>query len=487
MPKKKVEMVYVHFLIGLAIMFVIRWLPMDLPEITPVGKQILGIFIGTLYLWTTVDPVWSSLLCIFMVGASDYGAMGAVLNTTFGNPTVVQVFFLMIIMNSLQVNRLSAYIGRFFLTRKVIIGRPWAFTAVLFIGSVLIAAFVGCFAPIFLFWPILYDIFQDIGMKPKETYPTIMVILIAVGAAIGFPVPPYMSNGLALISNYSTITQNILGTSVVINNAQWLLVALIYGFVCAAAIILFAKYVLKPDVSKLKNLTLEQLNKNPLPPLTLRQKMVAVIIVCFLLSMLMPSMFPTLPGMAWLSANSVGMAIFFMVVLSVLRAEGKPIFSIKENMDAFAWGTYLLVTSAILLGGVLTNESTGVIAFLNTMLAPVFKNMTPFVFSVVVLIVGCVLTNICNSLVIGMILQPVIATYCLTAGVNSAPIAAIMSMFVLACAIATPAASPFAAMLFGNKEWLRAKDIYKFDVMFVLIELALVLAVGLPLANMFIH
>ncbi len=487
MPKKKVEMVYVHFLIGLAIMFLIRWLPMDLPEITPVGKQILGIFIGTLYLWTTVDPVWSSLLCIFMVGASDYGAMGAVLNTTFGNPTVVQVFFLMIIMNSLQVNRLSAYIGRFFLTRKIIIGRPWAFTAVLFIGSVLIAAFVGCFAPIFLFWPILYDIFQDIGMKPKEAYPTIMVILIAVGAAIGFPVPPYMSNGLALISNYSTITQNILGTSVVINNAQWLMVALMYGFVAAAAIILFAKYVLRPDVSKLKNLTLEQLNKNPLPPLTMRQKMVAVVIVCFLLSMLLPSMLPTLPGMAWLSANSVGTAILFMVILSVLRADGKPVFSIKENMDSFAWGTYFLVTSAILLGGVLTNESTGVIAFLNTLLAPVFKNMTPFVFSVVVLIVGCVLTNICNSLVIGMILQPVIATYCLTAGVNSAPIAAIMSIFVLACAIATPAASPFAAMLFGNKEWLRAKDIYKYDVMFVLIELVLVLAVGLPLANLFIH
>lgn len=487
MPKKKVEMVYVHFLIGLAIMFLIRWLPMDLPEITPVGKQILGIFIGTLYLWTTVDPVWSSLLCIFMVGASDYGAMGAVLNTTFGNPTVVQVFFLMIIMNSLQVNRLSAYIGRFFLTRKIIIGRPWAFTAVLFIGSVLIAAFVGCFAPIFLFWPILYDIFQDIGMKPKEAYPTIMVILIAVGAAIGFPVPPYMGNGLALISNYSTITQNILGTSVVINNAQWLMVALMYGFVAAAAIILFAKYVLRPDVSKLKNLTLEQLNKNPLPPLTMRQKMVAVVIVCFLLSMLLPSMLPTLPGMAWLSANSVGTAILFMVILSVLRADGKPVFSIKENMDSFAWGTYFLVTSAILLGGVLTNESTGVIAFLNTLLAPVFKNMTPFVFSVVVLIVGCVLTNICNSLVIGMILQPVIATYCLTAGVNSAPIAAIMSIFVLACAIATPAASPFAAMLFGNKEWLRAKDIYKYDVMFVLIELVLVLAVGLPLANLFIH
>lgn len=314
-----------------------------------------------------------------------------------------------------------------------------------------------------------------------------MIIMIVVACAIGFPVPPYMSNGLALISNYATITQNILGTSVVLNNAEWLLVSLLYGAVCAAAIILFAKYVLRPDVSKLKNLTLEQLNKNPLPPLSKKQKIVGVVCVCFLLSMLLPSIFPSLPGMAFISANSLGTAIFFIVVLCVIQVDGKPVFSLKENMEPFAWGTFFLVTSAILLGGVLTNESTGVIPFLNTILAPVFKNMTPFVFGLLVLVVGCILTNICNSLVIGMILQPVIATYCLSAGINSAPIAAMTSIFVLACAIATPAASPFAAMLFGNKEWLRAKDIYKYDLMFVLIELILVLVVGLPLANMLVH
>ena len=487
MPKKKVETVYIHFVVGLAIMLLIRWAPVEMPAITPVGKQILGIFVGTLYLWTTVDPVWSSILCIFMIGISDYAPMGAVLSSAFGNPTVVQMFFLMIIMNSLQVTGLSAHIGRFFLTRKIIIGRPWVFTAVLFTGSVLMAAFVGCFAPIFLFWPVPYGTCQDVGMKPKEEYPTLMLIFIVVACAIGFPVPPYMSNGLALISNYASITQNILGTSVVINNGQWLLVALVYGAFCATAIILFAKFALRPDVSKLKNLTLEQLNKNPLPPLNRRQKTVAVVITVFLLGMMLPSLFPSLPGMSWLSANSTGMAMFFLVVLCVLQADGKPLISIGENMGNFAWGTYFLVVSAILLGSVLTNENTGVIAFLNTILAPVFQNMSPLVFTVVVLFVGCVLTNICNSLVIGMILQPVIATYSLTVGINSAPIAALMSIFVLACAIATPAASPFAAMLFGNKEWLRSGDIYRYNLMFVAIELILVLVVGVPVANLVIH
>ena len=58
---------------------------------------------------------------------------------------------------------------------------------------------------------------------------------------------------------------------------------------------------------------------------------------------------------------------------------------------------------------------------------------------------------------------------------------------VLSCAIATPAASPFAAMLFSNKSWLKSGDIYRYNIMYVVLELVLALLVGLPLANALIH
>ena len=61
-------------------MLLFRWLPFDMPKITDLGKQILGIFVGTLYLWTTVDLVWSSVICIFMIGATAYAPMPAVLS-----------------------------------------------------------------------------------------------------------------------------------------------------------------------------------------------------------------------------------------------------------------------------------------------------------------------------------------------------------------------------------------------------------------------
>lgn len=485
--KQNSNKMYLNAVVGLVLMLGFRYLPMEMPGITPIGKQIFGIFLGTLYLWTTMDPVIASLLAIFMIGASDYAPMGQVLSGTFGNPMVVQIFFMMILMNSLQTNRISAYIGRFCMTRKIMIGRPWVFTTVMFISSVLISGFVGAFAPIFLFWPILYEVFSDIGMEQYEAYPTLMVILIPVACAIGFTIPPYMSNGLALITNYATISPNFLGKQVIINNGQWLFVSLSYAMISSAAIIALCKFVFRPDVSKLKNLTLEQLNRNPLPPLNMKQKVVATCCATMMVCMLLPSIIPSFPGMAWLSANSYGLVILFTIIACAVQVDGKPAFTIKEGIGNFAWGPFFMMVSAIYIGSVLTNESTGVVVFLNTILSPIFGGMNMVMFSIVLLGIGCLLTNICNSLVIGMLLQPVIATYCAQTGVNSAPLVAIMSIFVLSCAIATPAASPFAAMMFGNKEWLHAKDIYKYNVVIVAMELALVLLIGLPLANAIIH
>ena len=115
---------------------------------------------------------------------------------------------------------------------------------------------------------------------------------------------------------------------------------------------------------------------------------------------------------------------------------------------------------------------------------PLFKNVPVSAFAVIIMLLTVVLTNLCNSFVIGLLLQPVIATFCLASGINSAPVVSMMILFVLSSAAITPAASPFAAMLFGNKEWLKSGDIYKYTLIFIAIELIVVMFISLPVANM---
>lgn len=484
--KKSGLMPMIHGVIGIAIMLLFPLLPISLPQVTPTGMEVLGIFIGTLYLWTTVDPTWSSVLSIFAIGISSYAPMPGVLSAAFGSPVVVQMLFMMVFTGALVEEKITLYIGRWFLTRKVVEGRPWVFTFVVCLGCFVMSFVMATpFAPIFLFWPIMYGVFQQLGISRDEKYAKLMVILIVFAALLGFPVPPYASNGLALLSNYRNISAAA-GSDVVLNDAMYFVCNILLGIILLAITIVFCKFVLRPDVSKLKALKVADLNKNPLPPMTLPQKVLSAAFVVYVLCMLLPSWIPTFPGMAFLSANSLGLCLVFVAILSAVHIQGQPVMKFGKLMATqIAWPSFFIIVAAILIGNVLTAESTGISAFLNVVLSPIFSGMSTVAFVIAMMVLLMVLTNLCNSLVVGMIMQPVILNFCMTNGINAAPIVTLSIFFVLSCAMVTPAASPFAAMMFGNKEWLDAKDIYKYGAIIVLLELVLILVIGIPLTNIF--
>ncbi|HIR05745.1 MAG TPA: citrate transporter [Candidatus Copromonas faecavium] len=484
--KQKKDFYLVHMAIGIGIMLLFRFLPLNLPNVTDTGMEILGIFIGTLYLWSTSDPIWSSVLAIFLTGLSGYADMNTVLTSTFGTPILVQVFFLLTLINCLIENNLTEYCGRFFLTRKICTGRPWLLTFFIMLGCMLMGAFMGGFTPVFLFWPILYDIFETVGMKPYEKYPTIMVILVIVATLLGFPIPPFMGNGLALISNYRTVTGNM-GQEVIINDAGYLIVGLVHATVCIVLIILFCKFILRPDTSRLKSITPELLDRNPLPPMTFRQKFIGISFAVFICILLIPSVASSTALGAYVKANTYGISLGYTFLLCAIRIDKKPLLNFPQTMRRFSWGTYFLIASAILLGNALTSDVTGISPFLNTVLMPIFEKVPTSLFAIIIMLFTVALTNVCNSFVIGILLQPVIATFCLATGTNSTPIVAMMILFVLSSAAITPAASPFAALMFGNKEWLKSGEVYKYSSMFVVIELVVVLLCSLPLANLLLH
>ena len=480
---------YIHYVIGMIIMMAFRFIPIGLlPNVTEVGLQVMGIFIGTIYLWTTVDPLTSSLIAIVMLALSDLAPVGAVIQACFGNPVVVQLFFLMIFMGGLTNRRLTAYIGRWILTRKFMEGRPWVFTIMVLVGTYVLSVFIGAFAPIFLFWPILYGVFEDVGFKKTDAYPKMLVLAVVIAALAGFPVPPYMSNGLALLGNYRGLLASFPALAemegVMVSNGSYFIGCFILGLVNVLIVVAVMKFVFRPDVSPLKNVTIEMIERNPLPPMNKAQKTYGIFLVIFIFVMLVPSVLPNLPILSFLNANSLIIATVLVTILCVIRTEDGPVLKFADVMGRdFAWPTYWLCVSAIYIGSALTDGATGIVAFLNTVLSPIFNGMSATVFTIVLMLVTVVLTNISNSLVIGMILQPVILTYCAGAGVNPAPIISIAIFTVLSTAACTPAASPFAAMLFGNKEYLTSGDVYKYSLTFVAVEMIVILVFGVPFLN----
>ena len=84
----------------------------------------------------------------------------------------------------------------------------------------------------------------------------------------------------------------------------------------------------------------------------------------------------------------------------------------------------------------------------------------------------------------GVLLMPIVSAFSLQNNVNPAATATVMA-FALHVAILTPAASPYAAVLYGNKEWVDPKDIFRYGLIIIVMSIALYLVFGYPVSQLF--
>lgn len=75
----------IHILISLAIMVCFKFVPAAEP-LTPLGVEVIGIFLGMLYGWLIAnDSFWPSIFGLLFLGLSSYSTVPAVLRDGFGN------------------------------------------------------------------------------------------------------------------------------------------------------------------------------------------------------------------------------------------------------------------------------------------------------------------------------------------------------------------------------------------------------------------
>lgn len=449
--------------------------------ITPSGMQVLGVFIGVIYLWSFVSVLWPSLLGMIALGLTQYASMKDVLMASFGDTVTVLLLFAMILFGAIQHAGVTRYISRWFLTRKVINGRPVVFSFIFIFATYVLAALsASVLPPILLMWSILYDVLNDVGYKKGEKYTTIMIIGTLFGAISGQAAKPFTGSALMIVGSFEKVTKLHLDY----------LPYMLFGFIMSTlGIIIYTlliKYVLKPDMSKIANISTERFEQEKLPAMTLQQKTLFASMFGYLILILIPSILPKTIGFVALlnKIGPFGVVMVFIVGLCLFKVDNKPIINVKDIMGRYvSWDVYFLVAMAMAISGALTAKTTGIQEFIIQALNPVLGGLSPFAFTAVILVFAMLITNIANNGVMGVLLMPIIYTFSLQNGVNAMAITT-ATIFALHIAILTPAASPFAAMLIGNTEWVDSKDVFKYGSIIVISILALFLLVGMPLANL---
>ena len=187
-------------------MFAFNHIIPPIGSITPFGMQILGIFIGLLYGWTTSSLIWPTLLgMIALVNTGAY-TMKQFFAISFGNDTVVFLLFIFVFTGMVDAVGLISFIANWFISRKCVTGRPWVFSALVLYGAFFAGGFVNMFAALVVFWGIIYIVANMFGFKPYDKYPTLMIFVIGLASFIGGAVLPYKLLPLGMIGAYSTMT-----------------------------------------------------------------------------------------------------------------------------------------------------------------------------------------------------------------------------------------------------------------------------------------
>ena len=148
-PAKTSPWYWFHVAVGLLFMIGFPQLGPFEP-ITETGMWIAGIFIGMVYLWSTLDSIWPSLLGLLLVAlysgylgteVTGYAAVKAVFLNAIGSDTVITVLLGMILFGGIEYVGCTKYLARFFLTRKIFTGRPYVFLFVVFFCAYFISGF----------------------------------------------------------------------------------------------------------------------------------------------------------------------------------------------------------------------------------------------------------------------------------------------------------------------------------------------------------
>ncbi len=452
-------------------------------SISPLGMSVLMLFLGIVYLWSAVDTYWPGLLGVFLLGVTGYAPMNQVLSQFMGNPMTVYIFFLMVFCGALVHSNISEYLARWLMTRPLVKGRPWTLTAM----SLLTCYLVGLIeqvAAVFLMWPTLYVLFESAGYKKGDKYVTFMMVGSVMMILLAFATDPIKAGSFYLISNLINLSALNPDINITINPALFLIFGFVITGISLACILLTMRFVFRVDVSKLSSVDPEIINSVPLPPMSIYQKAMVVLFAALAAWMLLPGLIPADSALAqFCKQNALSGTLIICIIMSFVSFRGKPVSDITDHGKKFPWRVFTLISVALMLGNVMMHKDTHVSIFMEYALRSLLEGLGYMPLIMLACCIAIIATNFCNSVASGLVFTPVLLALCSALGFNPAPLL-VCFFFTTMIAAVTPAASPFAALLFANKEWISGGEATLYTFVYSLIILAIISFVGVPLSIM---
>lgn len=469
---------YIHSAVALLLMFGFRALP-PLGPLTEQGMAVVGIFLGVVYAWSTASIIWPALLGLVSLGFIGENTVTGIFQASFGSDTYLLVFFILVFAAVVNNSGVSNVIANWIVSRKFSKGKPWVISLLLLTAAYALGALISVTPGIIIPWAILYTMCDAYGYTSKDKYPKLMVIGVVLAALMGHGALPFKALALMLMN---ALSQN---TGETINYATFTIFAVVLSYAIVLSYLLVCRFLLRPDVSAMKEKDFVYAGESKMNSF---QKQVLVFLGVFFLLFFLPGLLPAeLAVVAFLKKiGNTGTVVLLIAFIAFLRRRDNSgyVNMVETIKTAIPWETMILLAFALPITSALTNEGTGVQALFVQVLDPVLgSSSSSLLFISLVVILTVLLTNVIGNMVVGLMMVPLVCIYAASTGV-SAPMLVVVLSVLCNVSLFLPSASPLAALLHGNTQWVSSKDIYKYTIPTIVASILISILICSTLGNL---
>ena len=455
---------YINSVIAVCIMLFFGFLP-PLGSMTEIGMRILGIFLGAIYAWCTVELVWPSFFALICLGFTDYITVPKAFATAASNDTVLTALFFFCIATLVQTSGLGNVIANKILGLKIAKGRPWVLSTILLLAAYIASIMIKQMPAVIICWTFLYNIAEEAKMDKQHKYVELMVVGMVYATIFAQCLLPFF---MGVLVNFG-MASAAYGAELSVSYIVYMLWAFIFGLVAIAFYVFMCKFILRPDVSGLKNIDYTKFSAES--KMNAKQKFIGCYFIALVIALLITSLFPTdwVITKIFSRLGTLGIIMLFVGIALLVPFDGQPLGGKFKNL------------SALTLAGALVSEGTGIKPLIASIVIPILGDYSPYMFMVVFLLMALILTNLINNVVVSTVLLPIVIPMADTIGFSPLALTALFTV-TTTVAILLPSASPSGALMHSNRDHLSAKHALLYAFLANLCYVIALLTVGIPLA-----
>lgn len=443
------------------------------------GTTVVIIFIGIIFGYLNFGMVIPSFMALIALGFSGYNTVSGTLKDALGHNVVLYVFAILILAQTLQDSGVAGKLINWLVTLKITKGKPWVLSSMLMVTAYIVSLLVNFVPPCIIIWSMLFELFNTVGYKKGDKWPMIMLAGVLYMSTMGGFVSPFQTG---VVGNFGILTAAS-GGALTYDPLKYFVWAFTCGSVLLALWILFAKYVLRPDVSLLKR---DDLFVRDETPLSREQKIVSWIFVIFVVGLLLPSFLPEGSALKdlFINLDNSGWGLIMVLVAVLVRLKGENIFEFRELFSrGVVWDLPIMMGCMFTMSNAITDESTGISDIVAAFIKPLIDNMGMSAFWLFIIFLILLLSNLTNTVAITCIFIPIMYAVASDTGMNLVLLTGCINFVGNVCLL-SPACCMNSAMLYGKKEWTTNRFCFGFGVfVFVTMYLVMIL-IGLPLGNL---